>query len=31
MSRWGKEGMVLTENEGFLVYDRAVLERLALA
>jgi CRP-like cAMP-binding protein len=31
MSRWGKEEVVLTEKEGFLVYDRAALERLTLA
>ena len=28
MSRWGKEGLVRTEKEGFLVLDRAALERL---
>ena len=28
MSRWGKEGLVLTEKEGFVVRDRAALERL---
>ena len=31
MSRWGKEGIVETEKDGFLVLDRAELERLALA
>jgi hypothetical protein len=31
MSRWSKEEVVLTEKEGFLVYDRAALERLTLA
>jgi CRP-like cAMP-binding protein len=29
MSRWGKEGVVLTEKDGFLVSDRRALERLA--
>ena len=29
MSRWGKEGLVLTEKEGFVLVDRAALERLA--
>jgi len=29
MSRWGKEGIVSTEREGFLVKDVAALERLA--
>jgi CRP-like cAMP-binding protein len=29
MSRWGKEGLVTTERDGFLVHDRAALERLA--
>jgi CRP/FNR family transcriptional regulator len=29
MSRWGKENVVLTEKEGFLVRDRAALEGLA--
>jgi CRP/FNR family transcriptional regulator len=28
MSRWAKEGIVRTEKEGFLVTDRAALERL---
>lgn len=31
MSRWGKEHLVLTEKDGFVVADRAALERLALA
>lgn len=31
MSRWGKDGLVTTEREGFLVRDRAALERLAEA
>jgi CRP/FNR family transcriptional regulator len=30
MSRWGKEGLVLTEKEGFVLADRAAVERLAL-
>ena len=29
MSRWGKDGIVLTEEGGFRVVDREVLERLA--
>jgi CRP-like cAMP-binding protein len=29
MSRWGKEGIVRTENDGFVILDRAALERLA--
>ena len=29
MSRWGKEGLVLTEKEGFVLTDRSALERLA--
>jgi len=29
MSRWGKEGLVQTEHEGFLVHDRAALEQMA--
>jgi CRP/FNR family transcriptional regulator len=29
MSRWSKAGMVRTQKEGFLVADRAALERLA--
>ena len=31
MSRWGKEGIVATERDGFLVRDVAALERLAQA
>jgi CRP-like cAMP-binding protein len=30
MSRWGKEGTVRTEKEGFVVVDRQALEKLAL-
>lgn len=30
MSRWGKDGIVLTEKEGFLIQDREELERIAL-
>ena len=28
MSRWGKEGVVLTESGGFVVRDRETLEQL---
>ena len=28
MSRWGKEGIVSTRDDGFLVLDRDVLEQL---
>jgi CRP/FNR family transcriptional regulator len=31
MSRWGKDGVVTTEREGFVVADRAQLERLVEA
>jgi CRP/FNR family transcriptional regulator len=31
MSRWGKEGVVTTEREGFVVSDRSMLERLVEA
>jgi len=31
MSRWGKEGIVATEREGFVVHDQARLERLVEA
>jgi CRP/FNR family transcriptional regulator len=31
MSRWGKDGIVTTEREGFLVKDLATLERRAEA
>ena len=30
MSRWGKENLVRTEKEGFLVVDRPGLETIAL-
>jgi CRP/FNR family transcriptional regulator len=30
MSRWGKEGVVETEKDGFVVSDRAALEKLTL-
>jgi CRP/FNR family transcriptional regulator len=30
MSRWGKDGVVLTEKDGFVVVDRAALEAVAL-
>jgi CRP/FNR family transcriptional regulator len=30
MSRWGKEGVVLTEKDGFVLRDRAALERIVL-
>lgn len=30
MSRWGKEGIVRTEKEGFVVTDRGALEEVAL-
>jgi len=30
MSRWGKEGVVLTEKDGFVLRDRAELERIVL-
>lgn len=29
MSRWGKEGILLTEKEGFVILDRPALESLA--
>jgi CRP/FNR family transcriptional regulator len=29
MSRWGKDNLVLTEKDGFVVVDRAALESLA--
>jgi hypothetical protein len=28
MSRWGKEGVLETERDGFLLRDRAALEAL---
>ena len=31
MSRWGKEGRVRTDKDGFVVLDRAELEKLALS
>ena len=31
MSRWGKEGTLLTEKDGFVLVDRPALEKLALA
>jgi CRP/FNR family transcriptional regulator len=31
MSRWGKEGVVRTEKDGFVLLDRPALEKLALA
>jgi CRP-like cAMP-binding protein len=31
MSRWGKEGLVRTDKDGFTVLDRAALEMLALS
>ena len=31
MSRWGKQGVVTTEREGFVVTDRTLLERLVEA
>jgi CRP/FNR family transcriptional regulator len=31
MSRWGKEGVVATEKEGFRVLDRGALEKLVAA
>jgi CRP/FNR family transcriptional regulator len=31
MSRWGKEGVVRTEKDGFVLVDRATLEGLALS
>lgn len=30
MSRWGKEGLVLTEKDGFLIQDQEALEEIAL-
>jgi hypothetical protein len=29
MSRWGKQNLVMTEKEGFLLLDRQALETLA--
>jgi CRP/FNR family transcriptional regulator len=31
MSRWGKQGIVATEKDGFVVLDRSQLEDLALS
>jgi CRP/FNR family transcriptional regulator, nitrogen oxide reductase regulator len=31
MSRWGKENVVLTERDGFVVVDRAALDQIALS
>jgi CRP-like cAMP-binding protein len=31
MSRWGKEGLVRTERDGFVVLDRPALEKLAVS
>ena len=31
MSRWGKEGIVSTEKDGFVIHDRPVLEKLAVS
>jgi CRP/FNR family transcriptional regulator len=31
MSRWGKEGVVATEKQGFRILDRAALEKLVSA
>lgn len=31
MSRWGKDGVVLTEKDGFVVVDRSALEAVALS
>ena len=31
MSRWGKENLVLTEKDGFVVVDRGALEAVALS
>jgi CRP/FNR family transcriptional regulator len=31
MSRWGKDGLVRTEKDGFLIVDRAALEAVALS
>jgi CRP/FNR family transcriptional regulator, nitrogen oxide reductase regulator len=30
MSRWGKEGLVKTEKDGFVLVDRSAVEKLAL-
>jgi hypothetical protein len=31
MSRWGKDDLVRTEKDGFVVRDRAALEGIALS
>ena len=31
MSRWGKDGIVRTEREGFVLLDREALEALSLS
>ena len=31
MSRWGKEGIVSTEKDGFVIHDRPVLEKLSVS
>lgn len=31
MSRWGKEGIVTTEKDGFVIHDRPALEKLAVS
>jgi hypothetical protein len=31
MSRWGKQNIVVTEKDGFLLVDRKTLEALSLA
>jgi CRP/FNR family transcriptional regulator len=31
MSRWGKQDIVRTEKDGFLIVDRSALEHVALA
>jgi CRP/FNR family transcriptional regulator len=30
MSRWGKDGIVLTEKDGFVIADRSALEALSM-
>ena len=30
MSRWGKENLIRTDKDGFLVIDRPALESIAL-
>ena len=31
MSRWGKEGLVRTDKDGFVLLDRPALEKLSLS